>query len=541
MALNNNKLFKIANDSRNINSQCKVVVYRWKHQNADSDLTEAQLSDTTKLDISSQIINCTYQKNMSEVSGAFSITLSNSPGLKESTGDWKDIIKRGEWCVIYMSQDGDLLMNSSVGPPNAKANIREEAKKIRCVGFIDRISPNTTVDEKGAFDVTYTIEGRDFGVVYEDTEIWHNLFQFDKILLDSLASQKLNVQGNTKIDEILTILHDLFFDPIQVPGAKLRKDTNSLTSISQQWLLPRQLIQDVFRNFSPGKTSFWGSAMKKRFSTTEAGLSVVSPIDYLTGNAWAQLKAVSVPEFHELFTETDDAGIPGLTFRPIPFSFNQENYQTVGKHITLFKDISPVVNVPAIDVLETNLAEDNHARYNSFLATVSSELFGIHNNISLLKGSGFPKFNQGSIKRYGFRPMHVNVDTIIKNAQKSGGKGHEKILKEFNHLLHDYWNNYVFTSSGTLEQIGNNKIKIGKALVFNDDVPYEARKRYYIEGYNDTFAVEENGATYWSQQVMLTRGLEEDDLQKISEKGFTNRDTAFTQEGEYTPSGGSQT
>lgn len=522
--------FILSNATQDVNAQCKIVVYNWKHKAPlKGDLTDTQLSESKRLDISSQILGCNYSKNMGGPTGSFTITLSNSPGV--GSGDWKDIIKRGEWCSIYMSQEGDLTMNPQVGTPLRASRI-EENKKLRCIGFIDRVAPAVSVNENGSFDIVYEITGRDFGVVYEDTTIWHNLFQFDRAILESLANDKLNIIGNAKLKAVLDVVHDLFFNPGNLPGAKVNSN-KSLTSTALQWLLPRQLIRDVFGSQSSGGT-FWGELPGiKNFQETEAGLAVEKPTDFLTGNAWEQLRKAAVTQFHELYTEMSDDGIPQLNFRPIPFAINKTKYPIVGRKVQYYKDL-PFVSVPAVDVLNYSLGEDNHGRYNSFLATVSTSLINTEDNISILTDSGFPSFNQSSIKRYGFRPMHVTVDSIIKNAQKDDGKSDRKLLIEFNELLKDYWEKYVFTDSGTIEHIGRNTTRLGKAIVYQKDVPYIATRRYYIEGYSDSYVVTENGSSSWTQTIKLTRGIEEDDLKR----GFADqrRDTPFTQQGEFTPS-----
>ncbi len=531
MALDRNKLFKLNNDTRNINSQCKIIIHRWKVKTPQSDTSDKDLGKAVRLDVSSQIMDCDFNKPMGSPSGTFSFTLSNSPNIKGETGDWKDIIRRGDWCVIYGSQDGELVTNPVAGPP-LPANTLEEATKIRGICYIERVLPTTSIGERGEFDVTYTISGRDFGIIYEQTEIWHNIFQFDQIMLQSLANNELNVIGNKPLNEILEIIHDLFFNPSNIAGAKVN-DNKSLSSIALQWLLPRTLVTDVFGPVSGG--TFWGELpLVKRFDTTAAGLAVERPTDFLSGVAWDQLKKASSPHFHELFTETDDLGQPHLTFRPIPFGIDQSKYPALRKHISLFKDIE-FIEVPSIDVLENSLSEDDHGRYNSFLATVSTDLYNISDNISVLKGSRFPLFQQTSIKRYGFRPMHVSVDTIIKNAQKDGAQSDRTRLIEFNEVLFDYWNNFIFMSSGTSELIGRNDIKLGVALQFSDDVPSEARKRYYIEGYSDRWEVDEKGTMWWTQQVILTRGLEESDLLEGTRKD--DRNTEFAHEGEFTTAG----
>lgn len=522
----------IQNTTQEINSQCKVVVYDWDQKSLGFDSSNSALSKSSPLDISSQIIACSFNKTMQSPSGQFSITLSSSPNLEGSSGDWKDIIKRGSWLIIYMSQDGDLLISPEVGKPN-RSNIAAEAKKIRCIGYVDRVAPRTEVNEKGAFDITYTVTGRDFGCIYEDTNIWHNVFKYERVILDSIATSELNITADVSIKTAMETVHDLFFFPKNLKGAKVN-DNNSLTEIALQWLLPRQLVIDVgFRNID-SSGSFWGGLKGiKNFDETAANIAIEKPTDYLSGNAWSQLKQLSVPEFHELFTETTDDGLPQLTFRPIPFAIDKSKYKTVGQYVQLYKDLNPLVEVPSIDVLTTNLAESDYERYNSFLATVATTLINTEDNISILQGSDFPKNIQDSIKRHGFRAMHVTVDSIVKNAENSNGRGNPKLLIEFNELLYDYWNNAVFAENGSCMLIGRNNIKVGKCLKFGESTPYVNGKRYYIEGYTDTWTKEENGSEIWTQEVMLTRGFEEIDLRRKS--GFGSRNEEFKQEGEFTP------
>lgn len=522
---------KLSNATQDLVAQCKVVVYDWSSRALTLNSGQnSVLTKTSSLDVSSQLLSCNFTKSIGSPTGTFNFTLSNSPNF--GTGDWKDIIKRGDWCVIYMTQEGDLALADAVGPPDSKAQKTEEAKKIRCIGFIDRVAVKAEITDRGAFDVTYEVSGRDFGVVYEDTSIWHNVFKFERIMLDALSTSQLNIIGSVTVDKAITLIHDLFYNPKAVPGAKVQSN-ESLVSTALQWLMPRQMLQDI--GLKVDTTPFWGEIPGiKNFSGTEANLAIEKPTDYLSGNAWEMLKKLSCPQFHELFTETTDAGLPRLTFRPIPWAINKSKYPTVGKKIKLYKDVD-VIKMKAIDVIDFDLGEDNHSRYNSFLVTVSTSLIGTEDNISLLEGSGFPKNVQDSIKRYGFRPMHVTVDSIVKNSEMSNGKSNAKILVEFNEVMYDYWNNAIFAESGNINCIGQNSVKIGKCLNFDENTPYITGKRYYLEGYTDAFVIDEKGTSTWVQSLSVTRGFEESDLK--SGRDFGEREVDFNHEGEYTSSG----
>lgn len=521
------KNHKFSNETKEHISQCKIIIYPWKEILNVPDLADSKLQEAGRLDISSQVQHVTFSKNMGSAAGSFSFTLTNSPNY--GTNDWKDIIKRGFWCLIYMTNEGDLDLAQTVSVAKPKGS---ERKRLRCIGYVERVSVTGSTQENRGIDIGFTVSGRDFGIVYEEAEIWHNMFNFDKIMLDSVAQTKLNVASNVRIHEALKTVHDLFYYPSKVPGAKVN-DNKSLLSIGLQWLLPKEMVADLGFNVSSltGGT-YWGN-LPDIFNPepTGAGIAVDKPGDYLTGNAWEQLKRLSIPPFHELFCELDDNNKPKLIFRPIPWGIDQAKYPNNAKNIKLYKDL-PAIYVPAVELYDFDLGEDDHNRYNSFLATVSTTLINVENNVSLLQGKDFPRNNQASIKRHGFRPMHVTVDSIVKNEELGNGAADQAQLLEFNEILYDYWNPAVFAESGSVTKLGTNDVKIGKVMKFKNDVPYLSSKRYYIEGYTDTFTVDDNRACSWVQEINLTRGFEEADL--AAKKGFANRNTEFSAHGEFT-------
>lgn len=526
---------KFTNETQSLNSQCKIVIYPWVAGIGNSDISDSQLANSSRLEVSSQVLSCTYNKSRTGPAGSFNFTLSNSPGGATNskghpTGDWKDIIKRGYWCVIYMSNDGDLRMSNKVGPPAQRAS---DVKKVRCIGYIQRASVAVTTGEKGETHMVFEVSGSDFGVIYEETSLWHNVFRFEKKLLDSISTSQLSVIGNVRISKVIKTLHNLFYFPLNEPGAQVNND-KSLLSIGLQWLLPKEMVRDLGFQSLPNGT-YWGALPGiLNIADTEAGIAVSSPTDFLSGNAWQQLLKASIPELHELFTEISDAGVPQLVFRPIPWAIDKSKYPNVGKSISLYKDLASI-NVPALDLINYNLAEDDHNRYNSFLVTIQTSLIGIEDNISLLQGKGFPKHNKASIRRHGFRPMHISVNTIVRNDELANGSADQRQLVEYNEVIYDYWNNAIFSESGNINKIGTNDVRLGKALTFGSDVPYLNDKRYYIEGYSDNFVVNEKGAAKWVQSVSLTHGLFIDALK--GRASFADRNANFPNPGEYTPGG----
>lgn len=495
--------------------QCKVILHQWEKiefRSLEDDASDADLSASTRWDISSKVLSCTFSKNLGAASGSFSISLANTPNTPDDAIDtfdnWFDFIKQGSWIVIYMSNDGSL----DLSPTTKKVRgFRSEQKFIRCIGYVDRVVGNSVIDDRGSTSITYEVIGRDFGVIYEDSTIWHNFFFVEKMILDTVAQQDLTVVGTITQDKALQTIHDLVYFPGRIEGVH-PNDNKSLFSIGLQWLLPKTLILDVLTDTFGFKSPFWGNMDGiTNFEPTTTRLSIVSPTDYLSGNTWSMLKRLSVPQLHELFTETTDAGNPQLTFRPMPFKINGEKYPITGALIKAFKDL-PNVNIDKIDVKDCTISKDNQNRYNSFLLTISTSLVNREDNIALLtdppKLTGeYPKNISNSIRRHGFRPMHTTVNTLVLNPALGNGIGDSILLKEFNAVMEDYWRPLHTMSSGTINIIGNNKIKIGKTVTFEDTTQFLEGKKFYIEGYTDSFSIGERGEGVWNTSLFVTRGI----------------------------------
>lgn len=533
--MSDSKAYRFSNKTKNTNAQCKIVVYRWDVDTEPTkDWSEAELSASQRLEISSQIMTASYNKSMSDPAGNFNFTLSNSPGQvgNNISNDWKDIIKKGSWCLIYMSNDGTLELNPNVGPNNAKSKAAEN-KYLRCIGYIERITPKFTMEETGGHSLVYEVSGRDFGVIYNETTIWHNMFRYEESMLQNVSNTKMDITGNTSLDQAIDLIHDLFYYPSNIPGAKVN-DKQSLNEIGLQWLLPREMVQDLGYDMSKlTKGTYWGALPGvKKFSTTKARVAISDPTAYLSGNAWTQLKQLSIPEFHELYTELDTSGKPRLIYRPVPWGINQQDYSRIAESIPLYREVY-AITIPGVDVIDGDVSEDDHSRYNSFFVAISTSLINVIDSTNLLNASNFPRHNLNSVKRHGFRPMHTEIDSLVKNEELANGDADRNLLMDFNHLLLDYWQPSVYMESGTISKIGSNDVKVGICALFDEDTPYLTGKRYYIEGYTDVYAQEGEGKSSWTQELTLTRGCEQTDLNRKNVDG--KRRTAFTAPDEYTP------
>jgi len=488
----------ITNNVKGINSKCQVVVFPWKYNTLSRNFSDKELSQASLLDISKYVLDASFSKTLSNAAGTFELNLANDR-------DWKEVLKPGTWCLIYMSQFGDLSIPEKDTDINS-AQLKRQKNRLRGICYIERVTSKGRVgQERGEFSVVFSVSGRDFGVIYEETEIWHNLIKYETTLLKSASSQ-LKSLTDKRVHTLLDLVHRLFFSPADL--VKVREDTGSLISTSLQWLLPKELINALGLGLNRGKSYYGNIKGLLNLETTKCTLPMEDPLLYLSGGAWSKLKALSIEPLHELFTETTEDGAPRLNFRPIPWILNSRNsgLRPLGNTVKKFRDVSRV-QIPTIDIIDFDVGEDNHTRYSLFFTAIrTASLYG-QDSISVLADSGFPKIQQASVKRHGLRLMYNEVNALI---QFGTAKADPNLLKAYNELMFEYWNNAIFMESGSFTIVGNNEVKLGKVMQIEENAPYNSNKLFYIEGYTDSFSVgEERGETFWTQTITVTRGIEE--------------------------------
>jgi len=545
----NNPIIK--NETKNITSQCQILVWVWDELLPRGDAGEdpVQASKAKEIDISNHLIDSvTFSKTLSSPAGQFMFRL-------DSTRDWKDIIKPGMWCVILMANDGFLqLPNKSKSserssyPPSSPYSSEEFPNhKVRGMCYIDRVGVNTSVDQNGAFNIHYDVSGRDYGLIYEETTLWFNKFKNGSLNFPKIAvkiSHKALAKGGFSplVPTLLETVHDLFYAPHRIINGKTPEDKQIVTS-GTQWLLPKAMLDKLEVEVENSQSYYGNIKGLFNFAKTAFTQPLQPALEYIKGTAWGKLKELSVTPFHELFPELDDDGHPKLNFRPIPWGIDQRGYPQFAPFVEPYVNLldsdkfpNSRVDLNAIDLISFNLGEDNHSRYNHFLTDLHGSVFYPNGTIGILskskskhpEGRIFPFLRKGEVQRHGFRPQHVNVNAISFNLdeganpakkKKKGGLPKTDQLIEVNEIFLDYWDNAVFFEAGSLSMIGKNDTRVGKVLLIDKDIPYMSNKMFYIEGYTDEFIIEPNGSTMWTQTLQLTRGIELSDLLQIANLG----------------------
>lgn len=426
--------------------QAKIIWYQWDFAIGDDNSAfqspiklpktdESKLSSATAYDISDHLVDFSYEKNIGQASGAFSMTLKDS-------ADWSRFMKAGEWLTLYLTANGDLpTPNASINPPKPKkrgilalkeqiqaqlgglvpflnenpnkadflptpnVNLTKYKQNLRSILMIERVGIQTVTLENGLFEVSYVVTGKDLGVCLEDTDLWFNMWHSQKAQYDALAKQSKKSLGYRNIRNFMEFYFNAFFYPEEVFGKLPEK--NDLVESNKQWLLPDKLLKDIGIK-SNGPSYFGRIPNLVAFEDTLFENNNPDPMSGLEGNPWSRLKEMSQPEFHELFLEIEDGGEPRLTFRPIPWALNKTDYPKIGAfvrdYLSLTKKDSlknliqkasqlfsnPVdvlkkklngaegrtnhrVDLYPIDLISYNVGPDFHSRYNHFLIGASSE------------------------------------------------------------------------------------------------------------------------------------------------------------------------
>lgn len=505
-------------------AQASVVVYDWDNKTPSDDTPLSELSKTTRIFLSNNLTAINFSKDLNSPSGSFEITL-------DSSRDWRRVIRRGTWATIFMSNEENIPLADIPDP-----------QFLRTLCYIERISERIQEDEDGSRDLTYVVTGRDFGKIYEDTEIWQNYFKFEKTLSQTLSAT-LTLENISTTDKLLDLGHKLFF------SAKDDIAGNAtIAEIAQQWLMPEALLVDLDLKTRTGTQGpFFGHIQGLlNFSPTNTSIPITNPMAAINGNAWAKLKEWSVEPLNELFCELNSIGAPQLTYRPIPWGISQKGYPTLAKNISTYRKLAEDSNliISNEEITFVDIGEDEHNRYNHFFGWSSAQRHSQFDNISELQnkvsatGRSYPYVKRASVMRHGFKPMHTELNTITYSVKRSkNGKVNTKLLLEYNEVLYDYWSPAVFFESGSVSIVGRNDIKIGQAIIFEKGAKGKlGGKVFYVEGYSDEYLVDEDGKKTWFQNLQLTRGIEaaklrenidEEELEKnntIETKGFFIKD-----------------
>lgn len=460
---------------------------------------------------------------------------------------------------------------------------------VRCMLQVQRVATRCTVNSEGTREVVFTISGKDHGVVLEDTTLFLDAGLADAKAMKAFASSQFP-GDNRNLAAFMDRWMDAFLNPTKIYGSTL-DPTGGNPSLFKQFILPGLMLDHLGIKTSGG-TFFGDIKGVKDVHPTGFETGLEDPFSGLEGSAWSKLKELSDPTFHELFAEMDDTGHPRVTFRPIPWARDRSGYPSLGAFVPLYSDHAGIgtglgqlgnlaalgasalaaganllggklpgplpqptskyapINLSTAEVFEYDLGPDLHNLQNLIVADTAYASSQLSTAMALFRkpapdvSNPFPFRNYASIKRFGLKYLQVQ----IKNFKTTAGgfaalAGVSKaapdrgFLLEANRMLVDMWFGASDLYSGTVSIAGRNDVRIGKCLVTDSDLAGASDHVFYVEGYQDSVTVDENGTVDWTQSVQVSRGIEKSDLLTLREGALQDR-AGFDRVSDQVPSSG---
>jgi len=495
-------------DRRNLASRSSFVSvtywhYRKQNFGTPSNIqsqTVINLLDNTAFDeietgrIEEEISSCTVSKSLSYPSANFELNLL-------PTTNWKEKISPGDWVAIYFFDTY-----------RKKDAINDERKNLVLLGNIDRVARSISKDdETDKIELRYIVSGRNFGKVFEDTEIWYNPFSIQTQYLDvTLRKAGLMISGGPS--ELVENILKIFLGP----GANLPNQGNY--PAMGQWRIPTA-ISNLFQTSSANSASkpVFFDILRNQITLDLPGKKAVQQLNVdANGTVWDILKRSSNSVINEMFVEEvrDSSGIamPTIVLRPKPFNTPfiddlsyRKNIASIKNSIIRFQDLAltSYVEISPAEIRYENIGKDDHSRFNLFWLTPTNNLEYLLSptaNVDTKSQIGNPTFCRQSILRYGLKRCEQSLEFC--SASNFGMIPNIELEKAFLVQLYDMnFANHLY-DSGTIECTGVLEAELGKVLIILPHRPKDPKKAYYVEGYEHKWQF----PNIWSTTFTVSHG-----------------------------------
>lgn len=482
--------------SSNVQSQSEI-----------DNLTKAMVK-TIQGTINTDIAACSISKNIDHPSASFNLTLLPSK-------NWRQVIAPGDWVAIYFHQgletEGDAI---------------PDVKNLVLVGNIDRVARSVQKDEEtDTTQMRYEISGRNFGKVFEQTDLWYDPYMTQDSVLDvALRTAGLNIIGNPSV-QVEAGLNVFIGDGEQFADGR--------TPALKQWFVPPALAQifkeptgftnAAFAN-DTGQEVYFNSILDRHIQKDLPGFNDTAMIGLESnGSVWEFLKRASNELINELYLEEsrDESGNVRPTIflkpRPVNTPFIEDQFDSPASFAMIKNAYQTLQNLAETSFIEIsqseiiyeNLGRDDHSRINMVWMKTDLEHQYQLSPVANVEGGkqlGNPTFSRPSIKRHGLRRMdsllefcHTTSDGI---SETRGINTDINLFRGFMGQLYDMnFANHLY-EQGTIECYGVLEAELGKALVVKQSLPNAPDKVYFIEGYEHKWTY----PSTWTTVFTVTKG-----------------------------------
>lgn len=527
-----------------------VIVWNYNDRLSAKGLNGANEEDINEVIISTiSLMSITTSKSKSEPVGTFNFTLA-------PTRNWVSVLTPGSWCAILMSND-PIVENSFKSV---------SATQLKMLGRIDAIRANVSVDSDGTRFTTYSVQGRDWGQIFE------NIIYVDPIVQDQ--SDPGGTQANALYQQLVGAVFDNNNNPhiLSVPknlytimsvlGHPLRlPETDRLAKATHEVSLPEKVVKFLYDTASPGSVDLslpfnepssrskprskkfmellsliWGPLKDSGEDEYDNSNPLQTGLGWLDAGSfvgqhtiWSILQDNCNYAMNELFTEIrwkDNVPDFRLYSRIKPFSYTdapaseglislamRSKFQNIASHLL---DTEAVMNVSA----GVNWAD----KFN-FLE-IKPDL----NELSVLgvtlkdKSQAFQGGNSTSdvFNREGFRPMFFSVKQLPFDTAADNRPIDASLLQKWVNLAKEWYFDCHKFLNGTVTMYGTNEyIPVGDNIMFDAKLigitpNYNGKSSSvkdtiyvlaHVESVQHSFSVNSEGARTYQTSINFVRGI----------------------------------
>lgn len=481
--------------------------------------SQGNLRTRKVLEVKSDIVKCTLNRNKGMSSGTFSMTLKRRNKQLSSENDYVKLVHPGDWVMLYMKKSGKV----SLGKTDSKSGLK-------FLGIVESVQyVETDNPDKAAPELVYSISGRDFGKVFENELFFNPTVNNETIKtllgVNFLADSKSSLRGDNRAiaagftpDSVVKNLVSFYL------GGKFA----SLNANNQVWYVP-QLLAQTFRPtekiksevsfvdiLNTDKIGLHNYDTNRRLTGVGSlpGATILKSLP-ATGTVWSVLQFVQNAALNEMYTElSQDANgnlQPTLVMRQMPFSnhvshevspfaANARSVSDGGNKTAIIDNIAsnqktyftqlPQLVINSSNIKRKAVGKNDHERVNHVIVTpkIDSEVY------DFLYAT---LYNVPSVQRYGLRSLQTQTSYILDPKQ-----GVSSYLERCTYLLADWFFLAHHLFNGTILISGvDEHVEVGSNVYISD-----IQQLYHIEGYTHSYEVLQDGRIIYETELRVSRG-----------------------------------
>jgi hypothetical protein len=387
-------------------------------------------------------------------------------------------------------------------------------------GLIDEVRKQVSVTGTGATSVTFSITGRDFGKIWEQTPVWFSVQALENVHGHVAARVFTTLPDSTDSQ----VSQDSLI--IKSPAAAVRGYLFGFLEELQgfgraNWDLPRTVPNTVNEKFLD--SLYYNLA---GFSDLPKRQAIDPSFINAGGTLWDLAKEWSDPLFTELFVDLFVQGSQALqtieapiedtvmtvVFRDKPFPIVSDLWTgDKGKDSQWFK--LPEFIIPREVIRQENLGRTGMERFNAFFVTspLYQELLG-GNAIDIVA----PLWDKQDIRTHGLRRFDVQSKYgIARNLARTdpNKKSLLNLLEEQREIIRDWYAINPYLKNGTLELgVGMPDIRIGSRGRIPGAKSENEDETFYIESVSHNWSFGAGTKT----SLGVTRGWRGTDSQLLA-------------------------